>query len=153
MNSDHGSITVTKRFTFEMAHALHGHDGDCAGIHGHSYILEVTLTGTPLNEPGHPKDGMIIDFADLKPVVKARVLDHYDHAIVLHEADAPVSTETKGPWRRLHSTRWQPTCENLLLDIVDRLRSAFGASVRLHTVRLQETASSWCEWTGPEPTP
>ena len=62
-------IRITKRFHFEMAHTLFEYDGLCRNIHGHSYYLEVTVTGEPRNEPGHPKDGMVIDFGELKNLV------------------------------------------------------------------------------------
>ena len=60
-------IRITKEFKFEMAHALHGYDGLCKNIHGHSYKLWVTIRGAVLNERTHKKDGMVMDFAFLKP--------------------------------------------------------------------------------------
>jgi 6-pyruvoyltetrahydropterin/6-carboxytetrahydropterin synthase len=63
-------IRVTKRFHFEMAHTLYEYDGLCRNIHGHSYNLEVTIAGEPRNEPGHPKDGMVLDFSELKKYCK-----------------------------------------------------------------------------------
>ncbi|HSO85026.1 MAG TPA: 6-carboxytetrahydropterin synthase, partial [Draconibacterium sp.] len=62
-------IRVTKRFHFEMAHTLYEYDGLCRNIHGHSYYLEVTLIGEPRNEPKHPKDGMVLDFGEIKEIV------------------------------------------------------------------------------------
>lgn len=141
------TVRVTKRFSFEMAHALHGHDGDCAGIHGHSYVLDITLRGVPSEQGGDPKYGMVIDFADLKVIVQRAVLDHYDHALVLHQADSEALRGTQDLWRRLHFKPWQPTCELLLLDIVERLSGAFNPNVQLYSARLQETATSWSEWT------
>lgn len=139
-------VRVTKRFTFEMAHALRCHDGLCAHIHGHSYVLDVTLLGTPLNEPGHPKDGMVMDFADLKAIVKRTVIERYDHALVLHERERGSVPSDHALYGRTVFTPWQPTCENLMLDGVDRLQAALPAGVVLDTVRLQETATSWSEW-------
>ena len=81
------TVRATKHFTFELAHALTGHGGLCAHLHGHSYVLDVTVEGTPRREPGGPADGMVIDFADLKRIVRTLVVDHYDHALVLHEAE------------------------------------------------------------------
>ena len=144
-------VRVTKRFTFEMAHALRCHDGLCAHIHGHSYVLDVTLLGTPRDEPGHPKDGMVIDFADLKVIVKRTVIDRYDHALVLHERDRG-SVEAGDPlFGRTLFTHWQPTCGDLLYDRVERLEAALTVGVVLDTVRLQETATSWAEWQNAEP--
>ena len=50
-------VRITKAFKFEMAHALHGYDGLCKNIHGHSYRLWVTIRGEIKNEKGHRKDG------------------------------------------------------------------------------------------------
>ncbi len=139
-------IRITKRFTFEMAHALHGHDGACANIHGHSYILEVTLLGFPLHVPGHPKDGMVMDFADLKAVVKREVLDRYDHALLISERDAANLSQANGPLGALRVVPWQPSCENMVVDIAGRLKPCLPARVELLGLRLWETATSHAEW-------
>lgn len=73
-------IRVTKEFRFEMAHALWNYDGPCRNVHGHSYILYVTLAGEPVNDPDHPRNGMVIDFGDLKKIVRENIVDRFDHA-------------------------------------------------------------------------
>ncbi|MBK9515263.1 MAG: 6-carboxytetrahydropterin synthase [Flavobacteriales bacterium] len=139
-------IRATKRCTFEMAHALRCHDGQCAHIHGHSYVLDVTLRGVPLDAPDEPKDGMLMDFAELKSLVKRAVIDQYDHTLVLHEKDRTLVDPDKSLFGRTRFVPWQPTCENLLLDVVRRLESLMPLNVTLAEVRLQETATSWAEW-------
>ena len=62
-------IRITKKFKFEMAHALHGYDGLCKNIHGHSYKLWVTIKGEVLKESTHKKNGMVLDFDLLKRIV------------------------------------------------------------------------------------
>ncbi len=140
------TVRATKHFTFELAHALTGHGGLCAHLHGHSYVLDVTVEGTPRREPGGLADGMVIDFADLKRIVRTLVVDHYDHALVLHEAEREGLPVGRPLFARVRFTPWQPTCENLLLDIVARIGPALPPAVALHHVRLQETATSWTEW-------
>lgn len=144
-------VRVTKRFHFEMAHALRCHDGLCANIHGHSYVLDVTLEGEPLQQDGHAKNGMVIDFSELKKLVNRAVVDHYDHALVLHGSDKAqwpngAVPGTPGLFGRTYFTPWQPSCENVLLDIVQRLQAALHEAGMLYAVRLQETATSWAEW-------
>ena len=63
-------IRVTKEFPFEMAHVLWNYDGPCKNVHGHSYRLFVTLSGFPTDNKDNPKNGMVIDFSDLKSIVK-----------------------------------------------------------------------------------
>ena len=139
-------VRVTKRFHFEMAHALRCHDGLCAHIHGHSYVLDVTLIGKPRQEEDHPKDGMVIDFSALKKLVNTAVVNHYDHALVLHESDRDQANSGHELFGRTRFTPWQPSCENVLLDIVERLQMALPDKDGLYGVRLQETATSWAEW-------
>ena len=110
-------LQVTKRFTLEMAHALTGHDGPCKHLHGHSYVLDITLLGEPMDRPDDPKNGMVMDFADLKAIVKHRVVDHYDHALVLHETERRAVDMDHPLFARTYFTPWQPTCEYLLLDM------------------------------------
>ncbi len=64
------NIRITKIFHFEMAHALNNYDGLCRNIHGHSYKLRVTLIGQPSNDKTSPKKGMLIDFSDIKKIVR-----------------------------------------------------------------------------------
>ena len=63
-------IRLTKIFHFDTGHALAGYDGKCRNVHGHSYTLEVTVAGEPIQDPNHVKFGMVIDFGDLKNIVK-----------------------------------------------------------------------------------
>ncbi len=139
-------VQVTKRFTLEMAHALTGHDGPCKHLHGHSYVLDVTLSGEPLDCPGNQKNGMVMDFADLKAIVKRCVVVHYDHALVLHESERGAINADHPLFARTRFKPWQPTCENLLLDMVARIRVELPTGTRLSQVRLQETATSWAVW-------
>ena len=67
-------MRVRRRFEFESAHFLPNHPGKCRNLHGHSYILEVTVDRTV-----DPETGMAIDFADLKKVVNREAVDLLDH--------------------------------------------------------------------------
>jgi len=70
-------IRVTKEFTFEMAHALWNYDGPCRNIHGHSYKLYVTVFGNTLLDNTSTKLGMVMDFSELKKIVKKYVIDYF----------------------------------------------------------------------------
>ena len=139
-------VRVSKRFFFELAHALSGHDGTCAGVHGHSYVLDVTLIGFPRAGTGHPKDGMVMDLADLKRIVQEAVIDRYDHTLLLHECEMGRIELDGTIFARTVFTPWQPTCENILLDIVARMQPLLAEEARLSAVLLKETATSWAEW-------
>lgn len=69
--------TVTKQFRFEAAHSLPHHDGKCKNLHGHSYMLEVTVAGK--KHASGPKEGMIADFADISKTIKEHIVSKWDH--------------------------------------------------------------------------
>ena len=78
-------IRLSRIFRFETAHALLGYDGACRHIHGHSYKLVVTIIGTPLQDESHPKNGMVMDFGDLKKTVENAVIEPFYHALLLNK--------------------------------------------------------------------
>jgi 6-pyruvoyltetrahydropterin/6-carboxytetrahydropterin synthase len=143
-------VRITKVFHFEMAHALHGHGGKCAQLHGHSYELHVTVSGTPINDPDRPDHGMVMDFGELKSIVKREVMDRFDHALVLSERDRGVFDGTNALFSRVEYAPFQPTCENLLLEIARVLTDRLPAGAVLSTLRLWETPTSYAEWAGAE---
>ena len=140
-------IRVTKSFTFDMAHALYGYDGLCKNIHGHTYKLYITLLGKVLNDYGNPKDGMVMDFSDLKKLVQEQILSIYDHALVLN-GDSPHAElkDLKENFEKIVFLENQPTCENLVLDIVYKLKKKLPENVILHAIKLKETPTSFAEW-------
>ncbi len=138
-------IRVTKIFEFEAAHALDCHDGKCSNIHGHSYKLHVTVLGEPNHIKGNPKDGMVIDFSDIKEIVKSMVVGPFDHALVL-EKDSPYLNEDLKKRQKLILYDIQPTAENMIIDMVNRIQSKMPSNIHLLSVKLYETASSFAEW-------
>lgn len=140
-------VRVTKRFTFDMAHALFGYDGPCKNIHGHTYHLSVTVAGHVNTRIGDPELGLVVDFGELKAITKRMVLDEYDHALVLKN-DAPYSTDPFLPhhFEKVILLPVQPSCENLLLHFRSLLLGELPASVRLVALRLDETPTSYAEW-------
>ena len=69
--------TITKQFRFEAAHSLPNHDGKCKNVHGHSYVLEVTISGE--KHISGPKEGMILDFKDISDIVEEKIIKNWDH--------------------------------------------------------------------------
>ena len=138
-------VRITKEFKFEMAHALYGYDGLCANIHGHSYRLWVTVRGEVKNENGHTKDGMLMDFTDLKSIVKPEIVDKYDHSLVLN-ANSPHADLDLSAFNKVYYLDYQPTSENLVLDFANFIKEKLPDGVDLLKVVLSETASSFAEW-------
>jgi len=140
------NIRITKEFSFEMAHALYGYDGPCKNIHGHSYRMSVTVIGQPIKSPSHVKHGMVMDFTDLKAIVKP-IIERLDHATILN-AESPHKelSEKNLLFEKLVLVNYQPTCENMLVDIATQIKKQLPENIELHHLRLQETATSYAEW-------
>lgn len=141
-------IRVTKSFNFETAHALYGYDGKCKNIHGHSYKLFVTVIGTPNSDSDSPKFGMVIDFGDIKKIVRSEVVDKFDHSILLN-VNSPhkeLGEKLIAEGHKVIFTDYQPSCENMLIDMVNLIRPRLNPEVALQSVRLHETETSYAEW-------
>jgi len=140
-------IRLTKEFRFEMAHALWNYDGLCRNIHGHSYILQVTVLGEPIADEQNPKLGMVMDFGELKKIVNSEIVKPLDHAIVLSRKNpenqiVALSEMTE----RMYVVDFQPTCENMLVDFAEKIKKHLPANVTLFSLKLHETANSFAEW-------
>jgi 6-pyruvoyltetrahydropterin/6-carboxytetrahydropterin synthase len=140
-------IRVTKEFGFETAHALWNYDGPCRNVHGHSYKLFVTLIGEPVNDPANPKNGMVIDFGDLKKLVNKEIVKVFDHSVVIsNKFEREKLQAMEKMFGNVLEVDYQPTCENLVTDIAGRIKSRLPANISLHSLRLYETATSYAEW-------
>lgn len=141
-------IRITKEFSFETAHALDGYDGACRQVHGHSYRLFVTVAGTPAEDPSDPKYGMVMDFGDLKRIVGRLVVDRYDHALVLRRTpeNARLYEAMRGRFGKVELVDYQPTCENMIARFAADIAGELPPGVRLHHIKLHETATSFAEW-------
>ena len=140
-------IRLTKEFHFEMAHALWNYDGLCKNIHGHSYILFVTVLGEPISDQSNPKFGMVMDFGDLKKIVNETIVSKLDHTLVLSkDANAESLAKFSQMFERFELLDYQPTCENMVEDFANQIKPLLPKSVSLHSLKLHETATSYAEW-------
>jgi 6-pyruvoyltetrahydropterin/6-carboxytetrahydropterin synthase len=140
-------IRITKEFSFDMAHALLNYDGLCRNVHGHTYKLAVTLIGSPIELQNDPKLGMVIDFSDLKTIVKQPIVDVFDHAIVLKEGHKAIPSMLElNDYGKTIVLPFQPTCENLVVHFVGMIKDKLPKGVTLFSLRLHETPTSYAEW-------
>jgi len=109
-------LTVKKRFA--AAHRLIGYHGQCAQLHGHTWQVEITVSGDRLDEKG-----MLLDFKELKNLVH-QVIEDLDHRFL---NDLSVFEHLN------------PTAENLARYIYDRLRPLLAPELKLSTVRVWES--------------
>ncbi len=141
-------IRITKQFSFETGHALYGYDGKCRNVHGHSYKLSVTVIGKPITDPTNVKYGMVIDFGDLKRIVKSEIVDKFDHATVFNKNTPHIelARELKNREHNVILVEYQPTSENMVIDFAKKINSRLPEHIKLYSLKLQETETSFAEW-------
>lgn len=141
-------IRITKQFYFETGHALYGYDGKCRNVHGHSYKLSVTVIGSPSADTNDVKFGMVIDFKDLKAIVKGEIVDKFDHATVFNKNTPHVELahELEKRGHNVILVNYQPTSEMMIIDFASKIKARLPEKIKLHSLKLQETGTSHAEW-------
>jgi len=146
------TIRITKEFTFETGHALHGYDGLCKNVHGHSYKLSVTVKGQPISDPSNVKNGMVIDFSDLKKIVREEIVYPFDHATVLNISTPHIdlANEMEKRGHKVIRVNYQPTSEMMVIDFAEKIKTRLPKNITLVALKLRETETSFAEWIAEE---
>ena len=145
-------ITITRKLEFDAGHRIPDHRSQCRNLHGHRYVLEITLAGEVSRESGASDNGMVMDFADVKALANEHLVSVWDHAFLVYEGDTAVRDflETMPDHKTVVFDR-VPTVENLAAVAFDTLSSVFdahyGRDLRLVRLRLYETPNCWSEVT------
>lgn len=134
--------TIERTITFEAAHRLRHHDGACRNIHGHSYKVEVMLTGEVKD------NGMVLDFKALNDKLRELLFDEkegWDHALLVSEDDPLLEiykllVEAGG--LRMRYLPFEPTAENMARNVAERLGEWLPEHVTAIHVSVWETANS-----------
>lgn len=118
-------VLVSKEFTFDSAHHLHNYEGKCKNMHGHTYRLQVIMSGRVDHR------GISIDFGDIKRITKEAVIDRLDHKY-LNEVLPPMNT----------------TAENMVVWMYEEIKKQLQneglyPAIELEEVRLWETPTSF----------
>lgn len=133
-------ISITKKIEFEAAHRLSNYDGPCKEIHGHTYKLEVTVTG-----PIQDDTDMVLDFKILKKLLSETVLKHFDHALILK--DEPGNRQIFGAYQgKIIWMDHEPTAERMLVWIASSLSTLLPPPTSLESLKLYETSGSYASW-------
>lgn len=143
-------ITITRKLEFDAGHRIPHHQGHCRNLHGHRYVLEITLAGSVLHHDGASDDGMLLDFGDVKTLAMQHLVSLWDHAFLVYKGDAKVMPFL-ADWVD-HKTvvlDVVPTVENLAQIAFALLQPVFaekfGRHLHLHKVVLFETPNCWAE--------
>ena len=119
-------MILIKEFEFDSAHYLPEYHGKCEALHGHTYKMVVKLEGK------RDSEGMIMDFLELKKIVKAEVVDVLDHACI-------------------NEILPQPSAENIAVWAWDRLVNLLSRdNCKLYEVEIWETKTSGVIYNGKE---
>lgn len=142
-------IKVIKELTFDASHQLLDHKGLCKNVHGHTYKLQVTVMG--MARVGRGSDqGMVIDFSDLKALIKDAIVEKYDHAFIAC-GDEPILKALEKLNLKTAVIGCRTTCENMAPIIFEQLRAlvrAFNPNIDLVEVKLWETPTSFAAYGG-----
>lgn len=137
-------MKIVKTFTFDSSHLLDGHDGKCQNLHGHTYKLEVEIKGELISDG--PKAGMVMDFGDLKAVVKTHILAKMDHAFLYNchnERESAIAALLEGWQLKTYPIEQRTTAEVMSRHIFKIL---VQHQIPVSRVRLWETPSSYSEY-------
>ena len=130
-------MKVTKEITFDMGHRLSNYSGKCFNLHGHTYKLQVQVEGD-IGE-----DGFVIDFTELKEVLK-KVTDLFDHKTVLYAVDdVNIKLEQVFPCS-IKLIDYEPTAENLAFYFKKTIQDELP-KYKVSKIRLWETPTSYAE--------
>ncbi|UUM21519.1 6-carboxytetrahydropterin synthase [Mycoavidus sp. SF9855] len=143
-------LTITRKLEFDAGHRIPDHRSLCCNLHGHRYVLEITLTGKPIATEGAPDRGMVMDFAQVKALALQHLVEHWDHAFLVYAGDTAIRAFLDTlPNHKTVVLEQIPTVENLAAIAFDTLaltyNSHYGADLRLKRVRLYETPNCWAE--------
>ena len=108
---------------FDSAHFLKHYNGKCANIHGHRWVVEAEVSSPTLQE-NTSQSGMVIDFGDLKKVLK-ELADSFDHTLI-YETDTLKPTTRKALLEEsfaLTEVSFRPTAENFARYFFEQLKA------------------------------
>ena len=98
-------------------------------------------------DDSNPKNGMVMDFGDLKKIVNEEIVDQYDHAFIINnKMPEEFVDEVRQHYERIIVLPYQPTTELMLIDFSKRIKNRLPDTVKLVKILLKETEGSFAEW-------
>jgi 6-pyruvoyltetrahydropterin/6-carboxytetrahydropterin synthase len=91
---------------------------------------------------------MVIDFTDLKKIIKEEIVNVFDHATVFNKNTPHVelAKELSDRGHNVLLVDYQPTSEMMVIDFAEKIKKRLPNTIQLHALKLQETATSFAEW-------
>jgi 6-pyruvoyltetrahydropterin/6-carboxytetrahydropterin synthase len=131
------TFKVTKQIEFCYGHRLLNYDGKCKNLHGHNGLLEIGVGSDSLDSLG-----MVIDFGDIKDIVKGWVDENLDHKMILSKDD-PILGMLNDINEAVYVMDENPTAETIARHIHEQARAA---GLDILETRLWETPSSFASY-------
>jgi len=143
-------MQITRRLEFDAGHRIPDHKSQCRNLHGHRYVIEITLEGEVIEANGDSSNGMVMDFSDIKAIAKQHLVDCWDHAFLAYRHDdAVLSFLNSLPNHKTVVLDRIPTAENLAriaFDILSPLyQDTYGTQLQLKKIRIYETPNCWAD--------
>jgi 6-pyruvoyltetrahydropterin/6-carboxytetrahydropterin synthase len=144
-------LTITRKLEFDAGHRIPDHCSQCRNLHGHRYVLEITLQGDVVETEGAPDRGMVMDFGSVKSLAMEHLVNRWDHAFLVYEGDSRVREFLESmPDHKTVVLDRVPTVENLAAIAFETLSHVYdahyGINLRLQRVRLYETPNCWADF-------
>jgi 6-pyruvoyltetrahydropterin/6-carboxytetrahydropterin synthase len=140
------NFTIMRKIEFCAGHRLVGHEGKCANIHGHNYIVQIHVSGSEVDSVGR-----IVDFAVINRLFKTWIDENWDHGVILWDCDeAAIAALSRVQPNRVFCLPYNPSAENLarylLTEVAPSLISRIeGYDVEVTRVIVWETEQSFAE--------
>lgn len=148
-------ISVTKEYSWAMAHMLAEHPGLCKNIHGHNYKMEVTISKIDIEHEGYADGensfkitGMVMDFKDLKKIVQEKLVDKLDHAFMYNQfstddVELEVASILENHGKKTYKVNYRPTAENMAKDFYKILDMHMPIGTNVTRIKIYETDTSY----------
>lgn len=143
-------MIITTKLEFDAGHRIPNHKSECRNLHGHRYILEVSISGEIINDNTQSEYGMVLDFKDVKSLLKKTLIESWDHAFLVFKEDKEVLNFLNSlPDHKTVILDKVPTAENLAIiakNILDHeIKAQYGEKLTIKKIKLFETPNNWAE--------
>lgn len=151
------NTSIVKEFTWDMAHILAGHMGNCRNLHGHTYKLQVEVTnglGKKVKLENQSEIGMVMDFSNLKKVINEVIIEPLDHSFIywknsIDVLEHDIAKLLKKHNRKVVEVEYRPTVEEMAQSFMKDLNQEFiKYNIKVVSVKLWETPTSFAKITG-----
>ncbi len=128
------NVTVMRQVKFCAGHRLLGHEGKCANLHGHNYLVEFHISGREIDRLGR-----VVDFAVIKKLFQGWIDEHWDHGFLLWDQDEnAISALKQVEPNRVYLLPYNPTAENMALYLLEEISPGLITTIRGYSLEVKK---------------